>query len=85
MFDNNLPPIPPNYLVCKICDKDYNKLGSHGNCYKRYCWICSIVFSSNAEQQAHSEKNHPYFYCFSCKECISNIDNHKFYKNCVKH
>lgn len=84
MFDNNLPPIPPNYLVCKVCGKVYNKLASHANCYKHYCWICNIIFESNLEQQTHSQKNHPYFYCNNCKECISNIDGHKTSKNCIK-
>lgn len=85
MYDNNLPPIPPNYLTCKICNsKPYNKLGSHAKCYKRFCWICNIIFESNLQQQLHSEKNHSYFYCIHCKECISDINNHKNYKNCIK-
>ena len=84
MYDNNLPPIPPSYLSCKICNKIYNKLGSHAICYKKYCWICGIIFSSNLEQQLHSEKNHAYFYCVHCKECISDISSHKNYKHCIK-
>jgi hypothetical protein len=69
--------VPVDYLSCKICEKTYNKLGSHAICYKKFCWICIIKFNTAKEQENHSKLHHPDFFCNSCKECISNITNHK--------
>lgn len=79
--------IPPKYLCCAVCEKKYNQLGSHANCYKSYCWICRIKFSSDIEQQTHSIENHSEFYCTECKECISNLPEHIVNKKkwCVKY
>lgn len=77
MYKSSLPPIPSDFLNCKICEKKYNKLGSHASCYKRYCWICSIVFDKEIQQQTHSKEFHSDFYCTDCKECITNIQEHK--------
>lgn len=76
MYDTQVP-VPVNYLVCKICEKVYNKLNSHSICYKKYCWICNIKFNTSLEQQEHSKLKHPDFFCNNCNECISNITNHK--------
>lgn len=75
MHDDSLP-IPLNYLNCPVCKKKYNKLGIHSLCYKKYCWICGIVFDTIALQQEHSKELHKLFYCENCKECINNLEGH---------
>jgi hypothetical protein len=84
MYEDQIT-IPLNYLSCKVCSKVYNKLGSHQSCYKKYCWICDIIFKTNTDQQEHSKENHPNFYCNLCKENIRNLTEHrknkKFCKN----
>lgn len=80
MYKSSLPPIPSDFLNCKVCDKNYNKLGSHSSCYKRYCSICFIVFDKDSQQQLHSKEFHPDFYCNDCKECIHNLTSHKINK-----
>lgn len=77
MYSEAVVPVPINFITCKACNKVYNKLGSHQTCYKRYCWICDIIFDTATQQQKHSVKNHPNFYCSLCKENIMNIDAHK--------
>lgn len=77
MYKSSLPPIPSEFLCCKVCEKKYNKLGSHALCYKRYCFICCIVFDKDSQQQSHSKECHPDFYCQDCKECNINIEAHK--------
>lgn len=73
---STIVPTPRNFLTCKVCKKIYNKLGSHSGCFKSYCWICNITFSSNIENQVHAKKSHPNFYCIHCKECIQNLKSH---------
>jgi hypothetical protein len=76
MYENQIS-VPVNYLHCIVCKKTYNKLGSHSSCYKKYCWICKIIFKTDLEQQIHSKIDHTNNYCNICKENISNIIAHR--------
>lgn len=62
--------------TCSVCWKKYYKLGSHANCYKRYCGICTIVTNSVEELIEHAKLWHKDNYCTICQMPFLYIKNH---------